>query len=497
MWFRSGTIPPCPARCSRSTKTRSSRNERFARRYNGRVTSLAPPNAFVASEAREPRYPASVTLQSVSGPVEASVIVPGSKSITNRALLIAALAEGDTLLRSPLFSDDTFYMITALRALGVRIDEQAGGDLLIKGVGGRLQEPKDTLFIGNSGTSVRFLTAACVHLPEDASCVLDGVERMRQRPIQDLTDALSPLGGVAQALNGTGCPPVQVRGGGLAGGETTVRGDISSQYLSALMMTAPLAHRDVAIDVAGKLVSRPYVRMTAAVMEAFGVGAILHADDSISIAAPQSYRACEYTVEPDASNATYFLAAAAVTGGEVTVRGLGSESIQGDVHFAQMLEAAGCVAKYAEGGITIQGPNLLRGVTVDLTLMPDTAQTLAVVCLFAQGPSTIRGLKTLRVKETDRISAIADELRKLGAEVEAGEDYWIINPPASGAPRLAPGEMIATYDDHRMAMAFAVAGLRVDGLVINDPGCVAKTFPDFWERWNAAFYHDSSGDTDA
>ncbi len=429
--------------------------------------------------------------------MEASVVVPGSKSITNRALLIAALAEGDTLLRSPLVSDDTVYMINALRALGVRIDEKPSGDLLIGGINGQFQQPEDALFIGNSGTSVRFLTAACAHLPEDASCVLDGVERMRQRPIQDLIDALAPLGGVAQSVNGTGCPPVQVRGGGLAGGETTVRGDISSQYLSALMMTAPLARRDVAIDIAGKLVSRPYVRMTAAVMEAFGVDAILHPNDSITIAAPQSYvgRVCE--IEPDASNASYFLAAAAVTGGEVTVRGLGNASIQGDVHFAQMLEAAGCVAKYAKNSITIQGPSLLRGVTVDLTLMPDTAQTLAVVCLFAQGPSTIRGLKTLRVKETDRISAIAAELRKLGAEVEAGEDYWIINPPANGAPRLAPGESIATYDDHRMAMAFAVAGLRINELVIDDPGCVAKTFPDFWERWEAAFYHDSSGDTDA
>ncbi len=480
---------------------RSSRNDCRARRYNLSViqaeTISTSSLELSAPAPLERQYPKNVLLNSVSAPVRASVAVPGSKSITNRALLIAALAEGDTLLRAPLFSDDTLYMIAALRALGVRIDDQAGGDLLVKGVGGRLQEPKDALFIGNSGTSVRFLTAACVHLPTGASCQIDGIERMRQRPIQDLIDALAPIGGSVKDTNGTGCPPVQVLGGGLSGGETDVRGDISSQYLSALMMTAPLARREVTVGVSGRLASRPYVRMTAAVMEAFGVVASLHPDDSIVIAAPQMYRGREYAIEPDASNASYFLAAAAVTGGEVTVRGLGSASIQGDVHFAQMLEAAGCVAKYADNGITIQGPSLLRGITVDLTLMPDTAQTLAVVCLFAQGPSTIRGLKTLRVKETDRISAIAAELRKLGAKVEAGEDYWIINPPADGPPRLAPGESIATYDDHRMAMSFAVAGLRVDGLVIDDPGCVAKTFPDFWERWNAAFYSDSAGATHA
>jgi 3-phosphoshikimate 1-carboxyvinyltransferase len=447
-------------------------------------------NASVLLQTR-PAYESSVTLRAVASPVSASVEIPGSKSITNRALLLAALAGGVSVLRRPLLSDDTEHMIAALQAMGSGIELTPDEDLIITGVSGKPCEPSDVLYIGLSGTSVRFLTAACVNIPANGSCVLDGVERMRQRPIQDLIDALVPLGARIESLNGTGCPPVQVYGGGLVGGKTAISGAVSSQFLSALMMSSPLASSAVEICISGRLVSRPYMLMTESVMEAFGIELTHHPDDSLTIPAPQSYKATDYAIEPDASNASYFLAAAAVSGGMVTVPGLTSTSIQGDVQFARVLEQAGCTAFYTSNGITVQGPQRLRGVDVNMTLTPDMAQTLAVVCLFADGPSTIRGIHTLRVKETDRIEAVASELRKLGAEVEAGDDYWIIDPPAKPAQTAA----ICTYDDHRMAMAFAVAGLRVDGLTIDDPGCVAKTFPDFWQRWNQAF--NTGGNDDA
>ncbi len=438
----------------------------------------------MALQSNRQKYEQAFTLKAVRAPVDCVVEIPGSKSITNRALLLAALASGESVLRQPLYSDDTEYMIASLRALGATI-EQDGGDLKIYGVGGKLQAPNEPLFIGNSGTSVRFLTAACVHLPEMASVVIDGIERMRQRPIQDLIDALRPLGASLDSELGTGCPPVKVFGGGLDGGKTTVSGSISSQYLSALMMSAPLARRDVTINISGSLVSQPYVAMTSSVMRSYGVETVQNDDGSIFVVAPQTYKAREYAIEPDASNASYFLAAAAVTGGTVTIKGLSANSVQGDVCFANQLSATGCVATYAKDSITVKGPDVLRSVDIDLTLMPDMAQTMAVVCLFAKGRSVIRGIHTLRVKETDRIAAIANELRKLGAKVEYGDDYWIIDPPVHGPE---PSGMFHTYDDHRMAMSAAVAGLKIDGLIVQDPGCVAKTFPDFWQRWENASY---------
>jgi 3-phosphoshikimate 1-carboxyvinyltransferase len=432
-------------------------------------------------------------LKPVDSPVQAVVEIPGSKSITNRALLLAGLAGGESVLRKPLFSDDTEVMITALEALGAWIEITDDLDLRVRGVDGRLREPSNVLHIGNSGTSVRFLSAAAVHLPKGASCILDGVERMRQRPIQDLIDAIAPLGGEIEPLAGTGCPPVRVHGGGLRGGSTSIRGSISSQFLSALMMSAPLASGDVAIGISGELVSKPYVDMTATVMKSFGADSRTSDGHSIAIQATRGYLAADYEIEPDASNASYFLAAAAVTGGRVTVKRLGAGSIQGDIGFAHVLEQAGCKANFGSDGITVEGPGVLQSVDVDMTSMPDMAQTLAVVCLFADGPSTIRGLHNLKVKETDRIQAIASELRKLGAEVEAGADYWTIIPPTKPVAR-AP---IQTYLDHRMAMSFAVAGLRVDGgIEIDDPSCVAKTFPDFWGNWNSAFYRSDGAKGD-
>ncbi len=430
-------------------------------------------------------YPEQLLLHPVSGPINASVTLPGSKSITNRALLLAALADGDSRLIAPLHSDDTFYMVNALKEMGVSIEETSGGDFLVQGLGGKLQAPDTTLFIGNSGTTVRFLSAAACLTPSGTDVVLDGVARMRERPIRDLLGALLTLGVHAESVNGHGCPPVRVRGGGLPGGSCRLRGDVSSQFLTALLQVAPFATQDVQIEILGELISKPYIDITQAVMHSFGVA--MQNDDyqRLTVQAGQRYVGLDYTVEADASNASYFLAAAAVTGGSVTLENLGSESIQGDVRFVDVLERMGCSVVRGEK-LSLSGPTKLRGLEADLKAIPDTAQTLAVVAAFADGPSHLTGLASLRVKETDRLKAITTELTKLGVRVDEGRDDWTIIPPPDG---IYTGAAIDTYDDHRMAMSSAVAGLRIPGVTINDPGCVAKTFPDFWERWGKAFGH--------
>ncbi len=430
-------------------------------------------------------YPEQLPISPVSAPVHASVPLPGSKSITNRALLLAALADGESLLRAPLHSEDTFYMAQALRALGVTVEETPERDFHVTGRGGALNAPKGPLFIGNSGTTVRFLTAAACLAPPGVDVTLDGVARMRERPIRDLVGALLTLGVEAECLNGHGCPPVRVRGGGLAGGRCRLRGDVSSQFLTALLQIAPYAQTNVEIEIVGELISKPYIDITQAVMASFGVG--MENDDYrfLRVEAGQRYIGREYPVEADASNASYFLAAAAVTGGTVTLEDLGASSIQGDVKFVDVLERMGCTVTRHGGITTLTGPAQLQAIQADMEAIPDTAQTLAVVAAFANAPSHLTGLASLRVKETDRIRAVARELPKLGVRVEEGYDDWIIHPPAGGSYTPA---VIDTYDDHRMAMSFAVAGLRVPGVVIVNPGCVAKTFPDFWARWEAAFY---------
>jgi 3-phosphoshikimate 1-carboxyvinyltransferase len=432
-----------------------------------------------------PPYPKQLLLRPVSGPVNASVRLPGSKSITNRALLLAALAEGDSRLTAPLHSDDTFYMTSALKELGVSIEETSEGDFLVRGTSGKFHAPGKTLFIGNSGTTIRFLTAASCLVPLETDVVLDGVERMRERPIRDLLGALLTLGAVAESVNGHGCPPVRVRGGGLPGGNCRLRGDVSSQFLTALLQVAPYADRDVRIEIIGDLISKPYIDITQSVMRSFGVE--MQNDDyqRLSVTAGQRYVGREYVVEADASNASYFLAAAAVTGGTVTLTNLGSQSIQGDIRFVDVLERMGCSVSRGEK-LSLTGPDKVRGIEADLEAIPDTAQTLAIVAAFAEGPSHLMGLASLRVKETDRLKAITKELSKLGVRVDEGRDDWTITPPRVG---IYSGGAIDTYDDHRMAMSFAVAGLRIAGIQINDPGCVAKTFPDFWERWERAFGH--------
>ncbi len=428
-------------------------------------------------------YPQQITPAPAPKPVQASVRLPGSKSITNRALLLAALADGDSRLIAPLHSDDTFYMASALRELGVPMTETPERDFVITGRGGTFDAPPKTLMIGNSGTTVRFLAAAACFAPDGADVVLDGVARMRERPIRDLVGALLTLGVHAECLNGHGCPPVRVRGGGLPGGPCRLRGDVSSQFLTALLQIAPYARADVEIEIVGDLISKPYVGITKSVMASFGVSLVNEDHRRLRVPAGQRYAGREYVVEADASNASYFLAAAAVTGGTVTLENLGTESIQGDIRFADVLERMGCTVTRGKS-ITLTGPAQLRAVDADMEAIPDTAQTLAVVAAFADGPSRISNIASLRVKETDRVKAVAKELPKLGVRVDEGQDFWVITPPESGA--YTPGA-IDTYDDHRMAMAFAVTALRVPGVTIHDPGCVAKTFPDFWDRWKGAF----------
>lgn len=418
-----------------------------------------------------------IEIQPLTTPLDAVVTPPGSKSLTNRALVCAALAQGRSTLSGVLDSEDTRVMIDALGALGVEIVEHPSEHRLdVVGCGGQIPARFADLYIANSGTTVRFLTAmvALGH----GMFRLHGTPRMHQRPIRDLLDALTPLGVDAVSEASTGCPPVFVRADGLRLNTARIRGDVSSQFLSALMMVAPCcdgpAGQPVEIQIEGELVSKPYVTMTARVMEAFGVSLDL-ADDLTRIGVFRGgYQGRPYAIEPDASAASYFWAAAAIAGGRVTVQGLDRESLQGDVAFCDCLEQMGCRVQRAAGGTTVTGGKL-RGIDVDMNAISDTVQTLAAVALFAEGPTNIRGVGHIRHKETDRIHAVVTELTKFGVRVDERPDGLTIHPgPLHGAT-------IDTYDDHRMAMSLALVGLRVPGVVINDPGCTAKTYPAYFD----------------
>jgi 3-phosphoshikimate 1-carboxyvinyltransferase len=414
-------------------------------------------------------------IEPLSRPVDATVVVPGSKSYTNRALIAAALAEGHSVLRGALFSDDTRYMAGALRALGLRVEEdEAACRYEVWGTAGVLPNREATLFAGNAGTAARFLVAT-VSLGE-GEFLIDGAPRMRQRPIQPLLDGLRQLGVDAVSESGTGCPPVRVRAHGIPGGRVSMRGDQSSQYFSALLLVGPLTARGIEIEVVGDLVSKPYIDLTADVMRQFG--ATMSHEDYRRMRVPggQCYRACEYDVEPDASNASYFFAAAALTGGRVRVEHLGNHSAQGDLRFLDVLEAMGCAVQRGEDAIEVRGPERLRGVDVDMNAFSDMAQTLAAMAPFAGTPTTIRNIAHTRHQETDRLAAMATELRRLGVPVEESADALRIEP---AVPQPA---IIDTYDDHRMAMSFALVGLKAPGIALRDPGCVAKTFPDYFAR---------------
>lgn len=418
----------------------------------------------------------SIEIQT-TGPIHGSIRPPGSKSITNRALICAALARGKSTLVGALDSDDTRVMVDALKQLGFTVEHDTdAATITVEGCGGQVPVESADVYVEASGTTMRFLTAMLTL--GQGKFRLDGVPRMRERPIADLVEALKQLGANIEYEANPGCPPLVIHAAGLKGGDVSIRGDISSQFLSGLMMAAPYAKSPVVVNVEGELVSKPYVEMTAAVMKSFGIEAELSSDLSqTTIPAPGPYAALEYNVEPDASAASYFLAAAAITGGCVTVEGLSSSSIQGDVEFADVLVKMGCELEPADSGdgIRIRGKKL-NGIEVDMNAISDTVQTLAAVALFAEGPTTVTGVPHIRLKETDRIAALATELRKFGAEVDERPDGLTITPPTE-----LRGAEIETYDDHRMAMSMALVGLRVPGVVILDPGCTSKTYPRFFE----------------
>ncbi len=408
-----------------------------------------------------------------SGPIDGRIRPPGSKSITNRAMVCAALARGFSTLRGALQSEDTQVMIEALRRLGVAVDHEPASQIVrVAGCGGAIPAAQADLYLANSGTSIRFLTVLCSL--GHGTFRLDGSPRMRQRPIQDLLDALGHMGVEAVSERGTGCPPVIVRARGLPGGAARVAGNVSSQFLSGLLMSAPYARQPVELEVIGELVSKPYVDMTLSVMGAFGVSVQAEGYRRFVIPRGCYYQGRVYDIEPDASAASYFFAAAAITGGRVTVEGLCRHSLQGDVAFCDCLARMGCHVESGPACLTMVG-GALRGIDVDMNAISDTVQTLSAVALFAQGPTVIRGVAHIRHKETDRIGALATELRKLGAGVEERFDGLRIVPGP-----VRPAE-IDTYDDHRMAMSLALVGLRVPGVVIRNPGCTAKTYPGFFD----------------
>ena len=410
--------------------------------------------------------------------ISGSIALPGSKSLSNRVLLLAMLSEGETLIENLLDSDDVRRMVDALAKLKISYEEDRPNKrITVRGVAGRIPVVEAKLFLGNAGTAIRPLTAALTL--GHGRFVLDGIKRMRERPIQDLLEGLNQLGAHVRSIHNTGCPPVEIIADGLQGGVTELSGAISSQYLTAILLTSPYAKTPVEIRIRDHLVSVPYVKMTIRLMSRFGVNVVVSEDfRNFYINAPQNYQSPEtYFVEGDASSASYFLAGAAITGGSVTVIGCGTESLQGDAQFAKVLEMMGAEVGWQSNEITVQGSGNLKGVDVDMNEMPDAAMTLAVTALFARGTTAIRNIYNWRLKETERLKAVSCELKKLGAFVEEGEDYLIIAPPRE----LMPAK-ISTYDDHRMAMAFSLAACGEVPITILNPTCVSKTFPDYFDQ---------------
>ncbi len=427
-----------------------------------------------------------------------TIRLPGSKSISNRTLLLAALADGTTEIRDLLASDDTDRMLDALAALGVQIERIGSEAVRVHGCGGPLPRKDADLFLGNAGTAFRPLTAV---LALCGGCYrLSGVPRMHERPIGDLVDVLRGLGADIGYLGRPGFPPLEIRPATIrAGGRVAVRGDVSSQFLTALLMALPLTGTETTVEVAGELISKPYVDLTLATMARFGVRVERDGWRSFTIPADGGYASPGVVyVEGDASAASYFLAAGAIGGGPVRVEGVGRSSSQGDVRFAEALASLGARIEMGDNWIEARGPapGALRAFDLDLNHIPDAAMTLAVVALFAEGTSRLSNIASWRVKETDRIAAMATELRKVGARVEEGPDWLVVSPPASHLPppaspltplasRLTPHAVIDTYNDHRIAMCFSLVALGDVPIRINDPNCVAKTFPDYFERFAA------------
>lgn len=415
-----------------------------------------------------------------------TVRLPGSKSISNRVLLLAALAEGETRVCDLLDSDDTRVMLQALRTLGVEWRHEDGA-CVVRGVGGKFPNKAAELFMGNAGTAIRPLTAALAL--QGGSYKLSGVPRMHERPIGDLVDGLRQIGASVAYLGTEGYPPLQISPARIRiDAPIRVRGDVSSQFLTALLMALPLADAPgdtIEIEVVGELISKPYVEITLNLLARFGIEIRREGWSRFILPARAAYRSPgEIFVEGDASSASYFLAAGAIGGGPLRVEGVGMASIQGDVKFAEALNRMGANVMAGANWIEVRGTERddgrLHGIELDCNHIPDAAMTLAVAALFAEGPTTLTNIASWRVKETDRISAMATELRKLGVEVEEGADYLKVTPPAQSAWQT-PAAGIDTYDDHRMAMCFSLAAFGPLPVRINEPGCVAKTFPDYFE----------------
>lgn len=412
-------------------------------------------------------------IEPLAGGFDVVVTLPGSKSITNRALVCAALAEGTSTLTNALYADDTEAMVEGLRSLGVEVEaDWPAGRLVVAGTDGRPLADVGLVDARQSGTTSRFLLP--VAGLGDGRRRVDAANRMRERPMDEVIDALRALGAVVHDVGAPGHLPVEVEGGTLAGGEVAVRGDVSSQFLSGLLLASPATPAGLTAHLIGHLVSQPYVALTEQVMASFGV-TVKRPDDRTWVVAPQRYRATEYAIEPDASTASYAFAAAALLGGRVTVAGLGSAALQGDVQFVAVLADMGATVEQDEWSTTVTGTGSLHGVQVDMAQISDTAQTIAVLAAFADSPTTITGIGFIRGKETDRIGAVVAELRRLGIEASEDADGLTVHPGPMHAAT------VQTYDDHRMAMSFALAGLRVRGIRIADPSCVAKTFPAYWQ----------------
>lgn len=416
----------------------------------------------------------SIEITPISRPLRATIEVPGSKSITNRALLLAAMAHGRSVLENVLISDDTERMSEALVHLGFQIEtDRAERRIAVEGLGGQIPAHGADLFIAGAGTAMRFLTAFLTL--GEGRFRIDGNQRMRERPIGPLLDAMQRLGASVYSERDNRCPPVVVEArASFGGGATSVDARVSSQFVSAMLMPAPLWRDGLRLQVIGEA-ARPFIEMTLRMMEAWGVSSTVEGD-VIVIPGAQAYRARRFTVEPDASGASYFAAAAALCGGSVTVRGLSRGSVQGDLRLLDVLEQMGAIVKWNDDSVEVTGGGTLRGVDVAMNAMPDMVATLAAIAPFASSPTRIRNVEFIRFHESDRIRAIATELGRLGAEVTVFDDGIEIRPS-----RLAPAE-IETYDDHRIAMAFAVTGLKLPGVRIRNPGCVAKTFPEFFDK---------------
>jgi 3-phosphoshikimate 1-carboxyvinyltransferase len=398
------------------------------------------------------------------------VAVPGSKSYTHRILIAAALSDGICTLQNCLKSEDTLLTMNALRQLGVEIEEQ-NNQIVAHGTNGVLKPCSKPVYLGNSGTSMRLLTG--VAALGDGMYTLTGTERMLERPIQDLLDGLTQIGVFARSINKNGCPPVEIRGEKLKGGALSLKCKISSQYLSSLLLIAPYSQDGLEIKVTEGPVSRPYVDMTVDIMTQFGVKVVRDGYRRFAIHGRQAYRAGSYMVEPDCSQAGYFWAAAAITGSKIKVKGITKASRQGDVRFTEVLEAMGCKIFHEKDGIAVSG-GPISAVEVDMADMPDIVPTLAVVAAFAKGTTIIKNVAHLKAKESDRLTAVVNELSKMNIKASCTDTGLSIN---GGRPC---GAEIDTYSDHRIAMSFALAGLRIPGIVIKDERCVEKSFPDFW-----------------